>query len=114
LQQRFPIKDLGRLKYSLGIEMVVYHKRLFLNQHRYVLDLLKDAKMMDVKPAPSLLDSKLKPETTSEPLWSINYYQHLFGRLVYLTITRPDITYAVSLVNQFMHTPIVFHLSLVK
>jgi hypothetical protein len=31
LQQRFPIKDLGRLKYFLGIEMVVYHKRLFLN-----------------------------------------------------------------------------------
>jgi hypothetical protein len=70
--------------------------------------------MMDVKPAPSSLDSKLKLETTSEPLWFINYHQHLVGRLIYLTITRPDITYTVSLVNQFMHTPTFFHLSLVK
>jgi len=94
--------------------MVVSHKGLFLNQCRYVLDLLKDAKMTDAKPAPTPLDSKLKLETTSEPLRSINYYQHLVGRLIYLTITRLDITYAVSLVSQFMHAPTVFHLCLVK
>jgi hypothetical protein len=70
--------------------------------------------MTDAKPAPTPLDSKLKLETTSEPLRSINYYQHLVGRLIYLTITRPDITYAVSLVSQFMHAPTVFHLCLVK
>jgi len=114
LQKRFPIKDLGNLKYFLGIEIAISHKGLFLNQHKYVLDLLKDAKMIDAKPAPIPLDSKLKLKTTSEPLGSINYYQHLVGRLIYLTITRPDITYAVSLVSQFMHTPIVFHLNLVK
>jgi hypothetical protein len=114
LQQRFPIKDLGNLKYFLGIEMATSHKGLFLNQRRYILDLLKDAKMIDVKPAPTPLDSKLKLNTTSEPLGSINYYQHLVGKLIYLTITRPDITYAVSLVTQFMHTSTVFHLNLVK
>jgi hypothetical protein len=114
LQQRFPIKDLGNLKYFLGIQIAIYHKGLFLNQRRYVLDLLKDATMIDVKPAPTPLDSKLKLKTTSEPLGSVNYYQHLVGRLIYLTITRPDITYAVSLVSQFMHTPTVFHLNLVK
>jgi len=114
LQKHFPIKDLGSLKYFLGIEMVVSPKGLFLNQRRYVLDLLKDAKMTDAKPAPTPLDSKLKLETTSEPLRSINYYQHLVGRLIYLTITRPDITYAVSLASQFMHAPTVFHLCLVK
>ena len=114
LQQRFSITDLGNLKYFLGIEMATSHKGLFLNQRRYVLDLLKDAKMIDAKPAPTPLDSKLKLNTTSEPLGSINYYQHLVERLIYLTITRPDITYAVSLVSQFTHTPTVFHLNLVK
>jgi hypothetical protein len=114
LQQHFPITDLGNLKYFLGIEMASSHKGLFLNQRKYILDLLKDAEMMDAKPAPTPLDSKLKLDTTSEPLQSITYYQHLVGRLIYLTITRPDITYAVSLVSQFMHAPTVFHLSLVK
>jgi hypothetical protein len=36
------------------------------------------------------------------------------GKLIYLIITRPDITYIVSLVSQLMHAPIVFHLSIVK
>jgi hypothetical protein len=99
LQQCFPIKDLSSLKYFLGIEMAIVHKGLFLNQCRYVLHLLKDTKMMDTKPTPTLLDSKLKLEITSEPLWSINYYQHLIGRLIYLTITQPNITYAVNLVG---------------
>jgi hypothetical protein len=99
LQKHFSIKDLGSLKYFIGIEMAVSHKGLFLNQRRYVLDLLKDSKMTDAKHAPTPLDSKLKVETTSEPLQSINYYQHLVGRLIYLTITRLNITYAVSLVS---------------
>jgi len=94
--------------------MATSYKGLFLNQRRYVLDLLKDAKMIDAKHVPIPLDSKLKLKTTSEALGSVNYYQHLLARLIYLTITRPDITYTVSLVSQFMHTPIVFHLNLVK
>jgi len=70
--------------------------------------------MIDAKTAPTPLDNKLKLKTTSEALGSVNYYQHLVGRLIYLTIPGPNITYAVSLVSQFMHTPTVFHLNLVK
>ena len=114
LQHHFPITDLGRLKYFLGIEMAASHKGLFLNQRKYVLDVLKDAETMDAKPAPTPLDSKLQLAKNSEPLQSINHYQHLVGKLIYLTITRPDIAYAVSLVSQFMHAPIILHLSIVK
>jgi hypothetical protein len=70
--------------------------------------------MIDAKTAPTPLDSKLKLKTTSEALGSVNYYQHLVGRLIYLTIPGPNITYAVSLVSQFMHIPTVFHLNLLK
>jgi hypothetical protein len=114
LQHCFPIKDLGRLKYFLGIEMVASRKGLFLNQRKYVHNLLKDAEMMDAKPAPTPLDSKLQLAINSEPLQSINHYQHLVGKLIYLTITLPDITYTVSLVSQFMHAPTIFHLSIVN
>jgi len=94
--------------------MAASHNGLFLNQRKYVLDLLKDAEMMDAKSAPTPLDSKLQLAKNSEPLQSINHYQHLVGKLIYLTITRPDIAYTVSLVSQFMHAPTIFHLSIVK
>ncbi|KAM2668187.1 hypothetical protein EV2_019802 [Malus domestica] len=114
LQQRFAIKDLGVLKYFLGIEMATSHKGLFLNQRKYILDLLKDAKMSDAKPANTPLDSKLKLDLGGTRLSDISHYQRLVGKLIYLTITRPDITYSVSIASQFMHAPTIDHLNLVK
>ena len=60
LHQRFAIKDLGVLKYFLGIKMATSHKGLFFNQHKYVLDLLREVDMLDCKPAKTPLDSKLQ------------------------------------------------------
>lgn len=40
-------------------------------------------------------------------------YKRLVGKLISLTITRPDLTYAVGVVSQFMHTPSVPHLEAV-
>ena len=114
LRRKFAIKDLGPLKYFLGIEMATSHKGLFLNQRKYVLDLLKDADMWDCKPASSPLDSKFQLDVSSEPLLDVCSYQRLVGKLIYLTITRPDITYAVSIVSQFMHSPSMAHLHIVK
>ncbi|KAK9911087.1 hypothetical protein M0R45_035010 [Rubus argutus] len=114
LQRKFAIKDLGPLKYFLGIEMATSHKGLFLNQRKYVLDLLKDANMWDCKPATSPLDSKFHLDVSSDPLLEVSSYQRLVGKLIYLTITRPDITYAVSIVSQFMHSPTMAHLHIVK
>ncbi|KAG6501420.1 hypothetical protein ZIOFF_041300 [Zingiber officinale] len=66
LQQKFPIKDLGSLKYFLGIEMATSSKGLFLNQHKYILDLLQDAEMLHTKPAATPLDSKLRLASTEK------------------------------------------------
>ncbi|CAL2275873.1 unnamed protein product [Prunus armeniaca] len=87
---------------------------LFLSQRKYVIDLLQEVKMMDCKPAHIPLDSKLKLDLEGELLSDISYYQRLVGKLLYLTITRPDITYVVSLVSQFMHAPTEAHLNVVK
>ncbi|PRQ60643.1 putative RNA-directed DNA polymerase [Rosa chinensis] len=114
LRSRFAIKDLGILKYFLGIEMATSHKGLFLNQRNYVLDLLQDADMKDCKPARTPLDSKLQLNVLSEPLSNLTSYQRLVGKLIYLTITRPDIAYAVSIVSQFMHAPTLAHLHIIK
>ncbi|GKE29768.1 retrovirus-related pol polyprotein from transposon RE2 [Tanacetum coccineum] len=70
--------------------------------------------MLYSKPVATPLDSKLKLNSSGEPLRSASYYQKLVGKLIYLTITRPDISFAVSLVSQHMHAPTTYHLTLVK
>ncbi|XP_004306286.1 PREDICTED: uncharacterized mitochondrial protein AtMg00810-like [Fragaria vesca subsp. vesca] len=94
--------------------MATSHKGLFLNQRKYVLDLLKESEFWDSKPASTPLDSKLQFETSSAFLSDVTSYQRLVGKLIYLTITRPDITYAVSIVSQFMQAPTQAHLHIVK
>lgn len=114
LHANFSIKDLGVLRYFLGIEMDQSGSGLFLNQRKYVIDLLKEAIMLDSKPAKSPLPNQVKIETEGESLSDISVYQRLVGKLIYLTITHPDITYVVSLVSQFMHAPTNNHQQLVK
>ena len=87
LHQTFAIKDLGRLKYFLGIEMATSSKGLFLHQRKYVMDLLKEEKMLDCKPATTPVDCKLKLDMDGEVLHDVRHYQRLVGRLIYLTIT---------------------------
>lgn len=74
LQHRFPVKDLGPLKYFLSIELATSSKGLFLNQRKYILDLLEETNMLHSKPIATPLDSKLKMNSTGESLKSPNYY----------------------------------------
>ncbi|XP_024200104.1 uncharacterized mitochondrial protein AtMg00810-like [Rosa chinensis] len=114
LHNTFAIKDLRPLKYFLGIEMDQSSNRIFLNQRKYVVDLLDKAGMMDSKPARTPLSSRLKIDVEGEPLSEIYVYQRLVSKLIYLTISRPDLTCAVSLVSQFMHSPTTHHPQIVK
>jgi len=59
LQRQFSIKDLGKLEYFLGIEMASSSKGVFLNQQKYILDMLQDIEMLHTKPVITSLDSKL-------------------------------------------------------
>ncbi|XP_017191699.3 uncharacterized mitochondrial protein AtMg00810-like [Malus domestica] len=78
------------------------------------MDLLEEAEFTDCKPVATLINSKLKLTIDGEALKNVTYYKRLVGKLIYLTITRPDITFAVSLVSQFMQAPTVERLSIVK
>lgn len=50
-------------------------------------------------------------EGDSDCLIDVESYQHLFGRLIYLSLTRPDITYAMGVVSQLMHAPTQAHMT---
>ncbi|GKB42784.1 ribonuclease H-like domain-containing protein [Tanacetum coccineum] len=114
LKSKFMIKDLGKLKHFLGIEVVDTDKGICLNKRKYVLDLLSEYGMLACKPLDTPLLSKLiisNEATASDPvLENITDYEKLMGKLIYLTNTRPDISYDVHCLSQFMHSSLKSHL----
>ena len=100
LSQEFEIKDLGHLKYFLGMEMARSSKGISVSQHKYVLDLLRETGMSGSKPVETPIDpnTKLMPRT-DELAVDKGRYLRLVGKLIYLTQTRPDISFAVSIVS---------------
>ena len=102
----FEMKDLGRLKYFLGIEVLRSSKGIFISQRKYILDLLEGTGMVDCKPidTPMQVNHKLKI-VEGATLADKERYQRLVEKLIYLSHTRPDIAYVVGIVSQFMHKP---------
>jgi hypothetical protein len=115
LQDSFHMKDLGSLTYFLGLEITTGAHGIFLSQHKYAQDLVAAAGLQDSTPldTPMELNLKLRKEEgdlLSDPV----SYRTLVGSLVYLTITRPDISYAVQQVSQFMASPRHLHMAAVR
>ncbi|GFS42742.1 hypothetical protein Acr_00g0081390 [Actinidia rufa] len=102
LRKAFDIKDLGPLCYFLGIEVARSRHGISLSQRKYSLDLLQDTGMLGCRSASTPMVPNLKISAESgELLPDSSIYQRLVGRLIYLTNTRPDLTFAVSIVSQF-------------
>jgi hypothetical protein len=92
----FSIKDLSTLKYFLGLELDCSPQEISLCQRKYTLDLLKETGMASSKPAafPIPQQHRLSSDC-GKPLQDPSKYRRLIRRLIYLTISQPDITYAV-------------------
>ncbi|XP_051145962.1 uncharacterized mitochondrial protein AtMg00810-like [Andrographis paniculata] len=104
------MKSLGPLRYFLGLEISDTSDGYYLSQAKYASDLLSSAGLTDSKIAPTPLDSdcRLTP-MDGVPLDDPTLYHQLVGSLIYLTVTRPDIAYAVHIVSQFMSAPRTTH-----
>ncbi|XP_019199893.1 PREDICTED: uncharacterized protein LOC109193507 [Ipomoea nil] len=110
LGSEFHTKDLGVLKYFLGIEVARSKKGIFLSQRKYVLDMLGDTGLLGSKPCDTPMDQGVKLLAgKGEPFEDPERYRRLVGKLNYLTITRPDIAFPVSVVSQFMSAPTQTH-----
>ena len=110
LAREFEIKDLGSMRYFLGMEVARNQKGIYVSQRKYTLDLLKETRMMRCKLVDTPMNPNLKlTEFQNSSLVDKETYQPLVGRLIYLSHTRPDIVFSVSAVSQFMHTPYEEH-----
>ncbi|XP_024029322.1 uncharacterized protein LOC112093936 [Morus notabilis] len=106
LTEDFQVKDLGRLKYFLGMEFARSKEGIFVNQRKYVLDLLKAIGLLGCRVAETPIEPNVKLQAAKiEEVKNKEQYHRLVGRLIYLSHTRLDIAFAVSMVSRFMHSP---------
>ena len=110
LSQHFEMKDLGTPNYFLGIEILSSDDGLFLSQAKYASDLLSRAGLTDCKTESTPLETNVRFTPLDGTLLDDpTLYRQLVGSLIYLTVTRPDLAYAVHLVSQFMSAPRTTH-----
>jgi hypothetical protein len=103
LKQKFEMKDLGKLHYFLGIEVIHSPKGIWLLQKQYALNKLSEYGMMGCKPISIPLEQNVKLSADEgELVEDTTIYRCRVGSLIYMTITRPNLSYAVGVVSQFM------------
>jgi histone deacetylase 1/2 len=117
LKKEFALKDLGELHYFLGMEVTKVRDGIILSQDKYATDLLRKVNMSSCKPVSTPISTSEKLSAyLGTPLGPNNAtnYRSVVGALQYLTLTRPDISFAVNKVCQFLHAPTDVHWSAVK
>ena len=106
MKEEFEMTDMGLLRYFLGIEVDQNKTGIFISQEKYVNEVLSRFNMQDSKAAitPTVMGLKLSKEDSNKD-FDPSVYKSIVGSLMYLTATRPDIMYAVSLISRFMEKP---------
>ena len=111
LDNHFRLKDLGPLRFFLGLEVARNNKGISVSHRPFTLQLLKDSGYLGSKPVSTPMEPNLKLNNESgELLADPTSYRSLIGKLTYLTITRPDINYAVNRLSQYIQSPRQPHL----
>ncbi|KAG8477106.1 hypothetical protein CXB51_030102 [Gossypium anomalum] len=116
LHAMFSPKDMGDLHYFLGVEVTRSSSgSVHLCQRKYVRDLLTRSSLLHAKPVntPMVSSSQLSKDD-GDRLCDPTEYRSLAGALQYVVLTRPDISYAVNRICQFMHTPTTTHMVALK
>lgn len=106
----FSIKDLGKMHYFLGMEVSYVHQGIIMTQKKFSKELLQSSSLDVSKVAKTPLPVNVKLFADSGEYYSDPaLYRSLVGKLNFLTHTRPDLSYVVQTLSQFMHQPRVEH-----
>ncbi|KAH9671187.1 Integrase catalytic domain-containing protein [Citrus sinensis] len=115
ISQEFEMSMIGELKYLLGLQIKQNEEGIFINQAKYVKDLLKRFGYDNgtAKSTPMSTTIKLDKEEKGKEV-DIRTYRDMIGSLLYLTASRPDIMFSVCLCARFQSCPKESHMLAVK
>lgn len=126
LNKAFKMKDLGELKYFLDIEFARSELGLLMSQRKYNLELISEAGLsasktmstpieVNIKSTSRQYDDHIGKNQKLKNDLDANQatYQRLIGKLLYLTVTRPDISLSVQTLSQFLQQPKKSHMETV-
>jgi len=115
LHQTFNMKDLGPIRRYLGVQFERSPTGLHMHQREYALSILHQFSMDECSPSLTPLpEGIILSKDSATPPVDATLYRMLVGKLIFLTKTRPDLTYAVSVVSRFMQNPQEAHLQAAK
>lgn len=115
LSSKFSIKDMGSLHYFLGVQVTPTVAGLFLDQHKYITNLLATVNMDGANPiATPLVPSASLSLNDGSTNCDATLYRKVVGSLQYLSLTRLDIAFTFNKLSQFMHKPTENHWTSVK
>lgn len=115
MQSEFEMSLVGELTYFLGLQVKQMEDSIFLSQSKYAKNIVKKFGMENAShkrtPAPTHLKLSKDEAGTSVDQ---SLYRSMIGSLLYLTASRPDITYAVGVCARYQANPKISHLNQVK
>ncbi|XP_027338317.1 uncharacterized protein LOC113852279 [Abrus precatorius] len=115
MMQTFEMTDLGKMRFFLSIEVLQKSEEIFVCQQKYANDVLKKFAMSESKhvKSPIVPGSKINRDIDGA-MMDDTYFKQIVGSLMYLTATRPNIMYNVSLISKYMSKPTELHLQSTK
>lgn len=115
MMREFDMTDLGRMRFFLGIEVLQESDGIYICQRKYALEVLKKFGMMESNSvgSPIVPGFKVSKDEAGVTVDETNYKQ-LVGSLMYLTATRPDMMFVISLISRYMEKPTELHLQEAK
>ena len=106
----FNMKDLGTVKYFLGLEVARSKTGIYLCQRKYASDIVAEVGLLGCRPVGSPIDQNHKlTKSESAYMADSETYRRLVGRLIYLAATQPDLAYSIHVLSQFMNKPRAEH-----
>nr|GEV48509.1 retrovirus-related Pol polyprotein from transposon TNT 1-94 [Tanacetum cinerariifolium] len=113
--KRFKMSMMGEIKFFLGLQVNQFSNEIFINQSKYILDILKrfGMKNCDTVPTPMVEQVKLKLDLVGKPVDHTNYHS-MIGSLMDLTSSRPDIMFVTRICARYHANPNEHHVSAVK
>nr|GEV73220.1 putative reverse transcriptase, RNA-dependent DNA polymerase [Tanacetum cinerariifolium] len=111
----FEMSMMGEMKFFLGLQVNQFSNGIFINQSKYILDILKRFEMenCDTVPTPMVEQAKFKLDLVKKPVDHTDY-QSMIGSLMYVTSSRPDIMFATCMCARYQANPNEHHVSAVK